>query len=348
MEKPRESEQSAHRSVPTIHDVARAAGVSIGTVSKALNGQGKLRPETRQRVQEEAERLGFRPNDLILSLLRRRSFTIGLLTTDNYGRFSIPIMAGIEDAFDSTSISVFLCNAFDNPVRERQHIESLLAKRVDGIIVTARRTDPRLPVDVGTTGTPVIYAFAQVADPRALCLLPDDEQGARLATEHLLEHGRRRIAHITGPLYFEAVQLRLAGMQAVLSEHSLSLPDHRILSGPWQQHWGYSAVKVLLEQDPSIDAIFCGNDQLAAGVIEGLREVGRRVPDDIAVIGFDNWEIISKETRPTLTTVDMNLHTLGKIAGTKLLELIDGKREAGIVRLPSSLVVRNSCGAHES
>lgn len=329
----------------TIHDVARAASVSISTVSKALNGRGTLRPETRQRVLEVAERLGFRPNELAQSLLRGRTFTVGLLTTDSYGRFSIPVMTGIEDALGPAQIAVFLCDARDDAARERQYINSLLAKRVDGIIVTARRTDRRPPVDVGTARMPVLYAYAQVSDPGALCILPDDAQGGRLATEHLLWHGRRHLAHIMGPLRFEAARQRLEGMRAVLAAHDLDLPDQRVLAGSWQEGWGYEAVGQLLAADPHVDGIFCGNDQLARGVVDGLRERGVRVPDDVAVVGFDNWEIIAAETRPPLTTVDMNLHELGRHAGTRLLAMIGGERESGIVQLPCSLVIRESCGA---
>lgn len=336
------------RLVVTIHDVAQAAGVTIGTVSKALNGQGKLKAETRARIQAEADRLGFRPNDLAQSLLRGRSFTVGLITTDSYGRFSIPLMQGIEDALGDAEISVFLCDARDDVAREQRHIEALLAKHVDGIIVTARRTDLRAPINVGNTGTPVLYAYSHVAEPGTLCILPDDEQGARLATEHLLSHGRRHIAHIAGPHYFEAVKQRIEGMKQAHKEHDLPLPANRILNGPWREAWGYEAINTLLDQDPQIDAIFYGSDQLARGGVDALRERGVRIPDDVAIVGFDNWEIIAGGTRPPLTTVDMNLRDLGRSAGLRLLSMIDGKKEAGIIRLPCRLVIRDSCGPHSS
>src|SRR5262249_15950121 len=171
---------SPRRTPVTIRDVARESGVSVSTVSKALNGRGQLRSETRTQVRSIAERLGFRPNDIAQSLLRKRTFTVGLISTDSYGRFSIPVLEGIESALEPEQISVFLCNA-DEPERERRHVESLLAKRVDGIIVTGRRTDLRQPPDLGGEPVPVVYAFAQVASKGALCLLPDDRGGARLA-----------------------------------------------------------------------------------------------------------------------------------------------------------------------
>jgi LacI family transcriptional regulator len=259
-------------------------------------------------------------------------------------------MTGIEDALGPAQIAVFLCDARDDVARERQYINSLLAKRVDGIIVTARRTDLRPPVDVGTARMPVLYAYTQVRDPSAVCILPDDAQGGRLATGHLLWHGRRRLAHIMGPLRFEAARQRLDGMRALLAEHDLDLPEHRILAGSWQERWGYDAVGHLLDTDRRVDGIFCGNDQLARGVVDGLRERGVRVPDDVAVVGFDNWEIIAAETRPPLTTVDMNLHDLGRHAGTRLLAMIGGERpQGGVERLPCRLVIRESCGlAHGS
>ncbi len=332
-------------SVPTIHDVAKAAGVAIGTVSQGLSGQGRMRPETRERIRVEASRLGFRPNDLAHSLLRGRSFAVGLLSTDSYGRFSIPVMTGIEDALGPAQVSVFLCDAREDAARERQYVDSLLAKRVDGIIVTARRTDTRLPVDLGTARVPVLYVYTQVAEPNALCLLPDDAHGARLATEHLLGHGRRRLAHITGPHPYEAARLRHEAMARTLDAHGLSLPDDHVLFGPWRENWGYTAVGRLLDRDPRVDGIFCGSDQIARGVFDGLHDRGRRVPDDVAVIGFDNWEAMAGATRPPLTTVDVHLHDLGRLAGTKLLGMIAGQRESGVIRIPCRLVVRDSCGA---
>jgi LacI family transcriptional regulator len=328
--------------------VAQEAGVSIGTVSKALNGRGQLSAATRRRVLEAAARLEFRPNDLVRSLMRGRSFTVGLLTTDSYGRFSIPILQGIEDSLGPAQISVLLCDARDDVERERQYIDLLLAKQVDGVIVTARRIDPRPPVELGRARVPVVYAFTQVDEPDALCLLTDDAQGGYLATQHLLALGRRRLAHITGPGHFEAVRLRLEGLRRALAEQGLALAEDRVFSGPWQAAWGYEAAQRLLDGDPRIDGIFCGSDLIALGVVDGLRQRGRRVPDDVAVVGFDNWEIIATAARPSLTTVDMNLHELGRAAGARLLAMIEGRRETGTVLLPCSLVVRGSCGTQHT
>lgn len=338
--------RSRVRKLPaTIWDVAHAAGVSVGTVSKALNGRGQLREETRSLVRSAAERLGFRPNDLAQSLLRKRSFTVGLISTDAYGRFSIPVLEGIESALEPARISVFLCSAADDPAREQQHIDSLMAKRVDGIIVTGRRTDKRAPLALGAAAVPVLYAFAQVADRNALCLIPDDFGGAELAGKHLIDLGRKRIAHVTGPEDFEAVRQRRDGFRRALKNHGHAWQPDRILVGQWSEAWGREAAARLLALSERVDAIFCGSDQIARGVVDGLHDRGVGVPDDIAVVGFDNWEIIAAATRPPLTTIDMNLRELGRQAGLRLLAMIDGETESGVVRLPCRLVVRQSCGA---
>ncbi|TIT26261.1 MAG: LacI family transcriptional regulator [Mesorhizobium sp.] len=263
----------------TLREVALAAGVSVATASKALNGQGRMTAETRERIRETAQRLGFRPNSLAQSLLRKRSFTVGLLTNDTYGRFSLPLMAGVSDALVDAGVSVFLCNVEDDSRLGQLHVEAMLDKRVDGIIATGKRIDRHLPIDLSNLRIPVIYAFTQ-PDPGSVAFVSDDAGGARLAVEHFCGLGRRRIAHVSGPASFAVV-----------------------------------------------------------------RERGIGVPEDVGVIGFDNWEIVAEATRPPLTSVDMNLATLGREAGLALLSLVGGQAAApGIRKLPCRLVVRQSCG----
>jgi LacI family transcriptional regulator len=338
-------ETGRRRARLTIHDVARASNVSVGSVSKALNNNGHLRQETREKIIAVARELGFRPNHLAQSLHRGQSLTVGLISTDAFGRFTIPIMEGIEECLSDSRMAVFMCNATDDPAREAHHVEQLMGKRVDGIIVTARRADKRAklmrPGDI-----PVIYVFSQVEDTDACCLLPDDEGGAVLATRHLVKLGRKRIAHVTGPEHFEAVRLRRDGYRKTLAEAGLVEPDGYYLPGIWSEGWGREAVAELFRasrQRP--DAIFCGNDQIARGIADALREMGLSVPDAVSLVGFDNWEIIAGATRPPLTSVDMNLVELGREGGRRMLDLIAGRKWKGVDRLPCSLIVRQSCGA---
>jgi LacI family transcriptional regulator len=324
----------------TIRDVAAAAGVSIGTASKALNGQGKLRAETRERVARAAEQLGFAPNTLAKALLAGRSFTVGLITTDSFGRFSIPVMLGAEDALGTGQISVFMCDTRDDPERERRYVEMLAARRVDGLIVTGRRIEPRPPVRTGS-GIPVVYAMTQPADGEGAAVLPDDEGGGRAATGHLLGIGRRRIAHITGPERFLAVRLRARGFAAALAAAGLE-PCGEIRYGEWSEHWGREAAGQLLAGRP--DAVFCGSDQIARGVADTLRAVGRRIPEDVALVGFDNWAPMALGALPPLTSVDMCLEEVGRVAAGHLLAAIGGQPAHGADRVPCRLVVRESAG----
>jgi LacI family transcriptional regulator len=312
----------------TIREVAALAGVSISTVSKALSGGGRMRPETREKVREAANSLGFRPNSLAQSLHHNRSRTIGILSTDRFGRFSFPIVEAMEEVLADEGIGIFMCNATDDPERERQHISQLLAKRVDGIIVTARRADSRPDINLLGRDIPVIYVFSQSENKNALSLLPDDEGGAAMATEHLLSLGRRRVAHISG--------LRQARVSPV---------PELYLSGAWSEAWGREATQILLSRAVRPDGIFCGNDQIARGAIDFIREAGASVPGDVAVVGYDNWEVMAEACRPRLTSIDMNLKELGREAGRALLRLMSGEKLSGVKRLPCSLVVRQSCGA---
>jgi LacI family transcriptional regulator len=328
----------------TITDVAALAGVSIGTVSKALNGRGQLRAETRDRVLAAAEQLGFRPSPLARGLLSGRSYTVGLITTDSFGRFTIPVMLGAEDGLGKDQMSVLLCDGRGDPIREQHYVRTLLSRKVDGIIVTGRRTDPRPPISAGLP-VPVVYVMTQSENPDEVSLIPDDEQGGALAIRHLVTSGRSRIAHVTGPERFLSARLRAAGARESLAEAGLGLAGDQVLYGEWSEQWGRQAAHTVLRAEPGTDAIFCGSDQIARGVADGLREAGHRVPDDIALVGYDNWDVFAETSRPPLTTVDMCLKELGELAARKLLADIEGNRSHGLEQLPCRLVIRESSGA---
>jgi LacI family transcriptional regulator len=333
------------RGAPTIRDVARLAEVSIGTASKALNDNGRLRQETRDKVVRVAREIGYRPNDLAQSLHRAKSMTVGIISNDSFGRFTLPIVEALEEQLADRGIAIFMCNATDDPERERQHLDQLLGKRIDGLVVTARRADKRAPIGPLAHGLPVVYVFSQADDPDALSLVPDDEGGARLAASHLASTGRKRIAHITGPERFEAVRLRHRGYTAALVQANLPAIDDYYLSGVWSESWGRDAIARLFDGRPERpDALFCGNDQIARGALDALRERGIRVPDDVAVVGFDNWDVMTLAARPPLSSIDMNLKALGREAGERLIAMMNGERASGIRRLPCTLVVRESSG----
>ena len=327
----------------TLANVAARAGVSLGTASKALNGTGRMRQETRERVFEAADALGFSPNRHAQSLHTGRSWTVGLMTTDGIGRFSTPVLLGAEDALGAGQISVLLCDTRGDAIREQHHLRTLIERQVDGIIVTGRRTDPRPPL-AGIGSIPTVYALSPSTDSRDVSVASDDAGGATLAIEHLVGLGRTRIAHVTGPMHHAAARVRSARTLDLLDRVGMAPATGRAYHGDWSEAWGRRAAEVVLRAAPDTDAFFCGNDQIARGVADTLRESGVRVPDDIAIIGYDNWDSMALAARPPLTTIDMDLGEIGRIAALKLLARIDPGTpdEAGATIVPCRLIVRES------
>jgi LacI family transcriptional regulator len=337
--------ESARPAAParvTLTAVAARAGVSVGTASKALSGTGRMRPETRERVMEAADTLGFTPNQLAQSLHSGRTWTVGLMTTDGIGRFSTPVLLGVEDALGAGKISVLLCDTRGDAIREQHHLRTLIERRVDGIIVTGRRTDPRPPL-AGVGPIPTVYALSPSTGTDDVSVVSDDAGGATLAIEHLLTLGRERIAHVTGPAHHAAARDRAQRTLDLLGQVGRSPVGGKVHFGDWSEAWGRRSADAVLRAAPDTDAFFCGNDQIARGVADTLRERGVRVPEDIAIIGYDNWDTMALSARPPLTTVDMNLGEIGRIAALRLLAAIDaGTPEPETVIVPSRLILRES------
>ncbi|MEV0732465.1 LacI family DNA-binding transcriptional regulator [Polymorphospora sp. NPDC050346] len=331
---------TGRRTRVSITDVARQAGVSVGTASKALNGRGQLREETRARVRAAAHELGFLPSAVAASLLTGRTYTVGLIMTDHHGRFSLPILHGAEDALGWDETLAFVCDTRDDPIREQHYVRGLLRRRVDGIIVAGRRTEPRPPL-AADLPVPVVYAFARSADPGDCSVVVDEPAGAALAVEHLLRTGRRHIAHVTGPHGHASVRARVDGTRRALADAGRELVGDPWYGG-WSEVWGRFAAAALARAHPDVDAVFCGSDAIARGVADGLRECGRRLPDDVAIVGVDNWQPTAEGCRPPLTSVDLNLREVGRTAGTLLLSAIRSGPAPGVHSVPCRLVVRAS------
>jgi LacI family transcriptional regulator, galactose operon repressor len=335
--------RSAGLARTTLADVAARAGVSLGTASKALNGTGRMRPETRDRVLEAAGTLGFSPNRHAQSLHSGRSWTVGLMTADGIGRFSIPVLLGAEDALGAGKISGLLCDTRGDAIRAQHHLRTLIGRRVDGIIVTGRRTNPRPPL-TGINPIPAVYAFSPSADPDDVSVVSDDAGGATLAVEHPVwtrphpDRARHRAdtpcrRPRPGRAHGRPARPRGAGARGrpgVLRRLERGL-------GPAGRPRGAA-------RSPGHRRVLLRQRQIARGVAEALRERGTQVPDDIAIVGYDNWDSMAQAARPPLTTIDMNLGEIGRIAALRLLAQIDATapREAGTATVPGRLIVRES------
>jgi LacI family transcriptional regulator len=325
-----------------IVDVAAAAGVSVGTASKALNGSGQLRESTRQRVREAAEELGWQPHGAARTMRLGRTYTVGVINTDSFGRFSIPILRGVEDALGLGEMLCFVCDSREDPIREQHYLRTLLARRVDGIIVISPRADPRPPL-AANLPVPVIYAFGPSRSPEDISIVGDERGGAKRAVDHLVKTGRRHIAHITGLESHASASLRAGGFRQAMAENGLE-PEGDVWFGSWSQEWGHDGARALLKGHPNVDAIFCGSDQIARGVADELSLLGRKVPDDVALIGVDNWPVFAVHARPYLSSIDLNLESVGRRAGEALLAALDGSRTPGEQLVEPTLIVRESSG----
>jgi LacI family transcriptional regulator len=336
-------------SAVTIRDVAQLAGVSPGTVSKVLNDSAYVSAATRERVLAAVEKLSFRPNTIARSLKQSRTHTIGLLTDDLEGVFTMSMMRGVEDFASKQGFSVFLCNSYGDMTRERDHLDVLLAKQVEGVILmSGYRVRERGAPALSLGGLPVVYLYGYTRDIGAPCVVPDDVEGGRLGTEHLIGTGHHRIAIINGPTHYEATHSRLKGYQAALAAAGVGFDPALVRVGKWHERSGYQLTHELLGLPQRPDAIFCASDSIAVGALDALHELGVRVPDDVALVGYDNRHF-SQYQRPPLTTVALPLVEMGKLAGKLLLSaILNNEREDAIHYVPCQLVVRQSCGAQRA
>jgi LacI family transcriptional regulator len=335
--------RSSQGRVATVKAIAAKAGVSSSTVSKALNGSGQLRRETRRSIAAVARQLG-RPatTDDGDGGEDARTYTVGVIATDDLGPVTSSIVLGAMEALASDRTLVVLSIARYDRIREQHFARALSDRHVDGILVAGHLAPPR-PTIGSNLPVPVVYAGTRSESPHDLSILIDERQGAGLAIQHLVDIGCTRIAHITGPGTDSAAQTRAAAAEASLGSAGLRLVAELPMFGDWTERWGREAATSLIRSAEMFDGVFCGNDQVARGAVEALHEAGRSVPSEVSVIGMGNYAGIGDGCRPTLTTVDLSLPDLGAAAAKRLLGRIEGHpAESGVRFLPCRLVTRES------
>lgn len=345
----------------TLHDVARLAGVSIGTVSNVINKTNKVTPQTAERVMDAIRELDYIPNTLAKSLKTNQSKVIGILAEDVSAFSSGDIIDGIYAFFETYDYSVNLCNlrvnakagdSFSYKALEetedfkrsvKNAINILLTSRVCGLIYIG--THPRdvshiLPrLDV-----PVIYTYAYTKNDD-YCINYDDYQGAHLATQYLIRMGHEKIAIICGSIDSVPSHKRMLGYQTALMEHNLPLYPEYVRTGNWHYEDGYRQCQELLKLDNPPTAIFSMSDLMACGAVNAASNAGLCVPDDISVHGFDNLELTAY-MNPALTTVSIPLFDLGFTSAQTMLDVLNQNVPSRrSILLPCSHVTRDSVSA---
>ena len=310
----------------TIADVAKEAGVSIMTVSRAINDKGEISESTRQRILKIAKEMGFQPSGLARGLATQRTATVGLVMPDIANPFFALITRGVENIAYDKGYNVFLLNTDEDTDREIAALNSLWEKQVDGLILCSSRLEQsQLIAWLERFQFVVLVNRVLETAVSGVCTINvDDRGGAKQAVDHLIISGHTNIAFVAGPKYSLSGQERLIGYQESLSEHGLPLRPELIKHCVPTTEGGYTALMDLLGQYPEITAVFAYNDLTATGVLQACAELNRRVPEDVEIIGVDDIPLASLVT-PALSTLHINKRELGAIAMGTLVQLMNGE-----------------------
>ena len=328
----------------TIKHIARITKVSYATVSRALNNKKGVKPETRRRVLSVAEKLNYQPNAIARGLVKKETYSVGLVIPDITNPFFPEVARGIEDQANEAGYSVFLCNTNWEESRENRYLKLLTEKRVDGIIIapTSNRMDFLDGVLPGRI--PVVFVSSSVKNSEHSSVVIDNILGGFLATSHLIESGYRDIGFIGAPKDSLTLDERLEGYKMAFRKHNLIINDAFIQFGDFKKETGYNIIKRMVSKGKCPRAVFAENDLLALGVIQGAKELDLLVPEDLAVVGFDDIPFAAFP-EIQLTTICQPKHDMGKIAFDLLLErmVTNEIRKKRVILEPELVVRRSSC-----
>jgi LacI family transcriptional regulator, galactose operon repressor len=336
------SESGGRRPRPTIYDVARLAGVSTATVSRALNGTARIAPATQEAIAAAIEQLGFAPSTIARSLVTKSTQTIALLLPDITNPFYAALVSGIQQSALRRAHTMLLCTTEGNPEREEQYLNLLRAKSVDGALVDGLVLPSDRIARFVRDGFPIVCLDRDI-DSRSIPLVQvDNRLGGQLAARHLIDLGHTQIAHVAGARGMRISEDRLVGFRESHHAFDLRPNDLAIVDGNFTAEGGYEAVRKLLDLGVPFTAVFAANDLSAIGVVTALTQSGLRVPDDVSVVGFDDLRLAAY-TSPPLTTVRQPATEIAQRATEILIDLTHGKKVREMRHLLApKLVVRDS------
>ena len=310
--------------LPTLHDVAVTAGVTNATASRSLTGAYGVHPDTRKRVTEAAIKLNYKANRFARGLVTGRSDVIGLIVSDIRNSYFAEVARGVEDAAYSAGLDVLLCNSDLNSTRQMRYINSLMGKRVEGIIMNSvanlSREDQTY---IANNRVPVVLINHPDRSTLFSTVCADNERGGELAAECLLAHGHRRVIHLTGPEKHANFSRRARGFVRAVRLFGQSA-EASVVHGTHTLAGGYDMAKTLFRHLGSITGISTASDTVAFGVIKAAMEIGLRIPEDVSIIGFDDVELAAL-VHPSLTTIRQPKYEIGSAAIDILLRLSSGK-----------------------
>ncbi|KIL37481.1 hypothetical protein SD71_02255 [Cohnella kolymensis] len=329
---------------PTLKEVAQLAGVSTATVSNAINDKKYVRSEVKEQVYSAMQALNYQPNTIAKSLRKQESRIVGLLISDVANPFFASVARGIEMELAANDYNVLLCNTDSSVEKEREYLEGLIGKRIDGLIVSSAGNTGDYFRSMEETGVPIVFLNRCPQFMNCDVILTNNTRGAYDATEHLIRHGYNRIAIITGPTSLSTGKDRLTGYRRALEDYGISEQDALVKEGRFDIESGYEKMKELLEQEYKPDAVFVSNNSMTLGGYKYLKEKEISIPDQLAVIVFDDpdWaELVD----PPVTSVRQPTYELGVQAAKLMMASIkDRKTKHDIMYMDPALIVRQSCG----
>jgi len=324
----------------TIRDVSKLAGVSVATVSRVINGSGYVNKETEKAVRDAMKALNYKPSVAARTLAGKQSSTVALIVPDILNPFFPEIARSIEDAAQELGYTLVLCNSDNDPDKEMNYFRILESKHIDGIIIASYTIVPRQIMDLQEKSIPVVVIDNPLPGYPILSLVTKHREGARKAVRHLIDQGCRKIAHICGPLHVYSARERALGYEEVCRGQGNFAPS-LIYPGDFRIDGGYEAMIRLFEQHPDIDGVFAGNDLMAIGALKALYHMGKSVPDDVKLIGYDGISL--SMVVPELSTVAQPMSKMGKLAMNFLMKLIRKEPvELTIHELEAELIIRKS------
>ncbi len=330
----------------TMSDVAREAGVSLMTVSRVVNNKGEISPDTRQRIQDVIDKLGYRPSGIARSLAGGQTYTLGLVVPDIANPYFSGMAHGVTSVANAEGFGVLLCDCEEDTSLELTMLDVLDEKRVDGVIVAAPRTTTQdlLPILARHQNVVVVNRLFEETENPIVCgyVLNDDKAGGYIITQYLLEHGHRHIGFLAGPSSSFGSMRRMKGYSAALREKSLAVNPKIVQYCIPTVDGGRDAARCMIEENLEVTALFCFNDLVAIGALQCCQQLGRNVPDDMAIIGYDDIPMASWVT-PTLTTIKVNFESMGKTATKLLINHINNcEDDCNSLVLDPQLIIRDS------
>ncbi|MFY4775800.1 LacI family DNA-binding transcriptional regulator [Metabacillus sp. RGM 3146] len=330
----------------TIKDIAKVAGCSVTTVSRALNGYSDVSAETRKKIMEISKQLNYSPNILARRLVMKKSKTIGLLVSgmnrdDVKDNFTFRVLCGINDCVSSREYDLILFNTDSSRQREKTYTQLCQERRVDGVIVQGIKLDDPYLKEVMESDIPCVLVDIPVETSTVGYVTTDNVLGANKAVEHLIKLGHRNIAMVNGYPQAFVSQQRLKGYKNTLEKHDIAANSKWILDGKFDEKKAEKAVSSLLSSSPEITAIFCASDVMAIGAIKACQNQGLSVPKDISIVGYDDILLASYVT-PSLTTVGQKVFDMGYEAADLLIEILEGEAKQNYRMLETQLIQRES------